>query len=101
MTVERHFDIPLIASLALQEKQIQQNYRPIIAVHKWFARRPGTLFRSLILSEFGNAPIQDTFYPPHAFAAQRVAAPFMGGGTPLLEANRVGCNVVGVDINPM
>ena len=25
----------------------------------------------------------------------------MGGGTPLLEANRVGCDVLGVDINPM
>src|ERR1035437_8438017 len=25
---------------------IQQNYRPVIAVHKWFARRPGTLFRA-------------------------------------------------------
>jgi adenine-specific DNA methylase len=25
----------------------------------------------------------------------------MGGGTPLLEANRLGCNVIGLDINPM
>jgi adenine-specific DNA methylase len=25
----------------------------------------------------------------------------MGGGTPLLEANRLGCHVVGTDINPM
>jgi hypothetical protein len=37
MSIEQRFDIPLIASLALQEKQIQQVYRPIIAVHKWFA----------------------------------------------------------------
>jgi len=43
--------------MALREKQIQQNYRPIIAVHKWFARR--------------------------------LADPFMGGGTPLIEANRL------------
>ena len=43
--IERDFDVPFIADLALREKQIQQNYRPIIAVHKWFARRPGTLFR--------------------------------------------------------
>jgi hypothetical protein len=34
MTIENKFDIPLIAELALKEKQIQQNYRPIIAVHK-------------------------------------------------------------------
>jgi putative DNA methylase len=37
MPIEKHFDISFISSLALREKQIQQNYRPIIAVHKWFA----------------------------------------------------------------
>jgi len=30
-----------------------------------------------------------------------VADPFMGGGTPVLEANRLGCNIIGCDINPM
>ncbi len=48
MTIETRFDIPLIASRALKEKQIRQNYRLIIAVHKWFARRLGTLFRGLV-----------------------------------------------------
>ena len=40
MSIENTFDISLIAALALREKQIQQNYRPIIGVHKRFARRP-------------------------------------------------------------
>ncbi len=30
-----------------------------------------------------------------------IADPFMGGGTPILEANRLNCNVLGSDINPM
>lgn len=30
-----------------------------------------------------------------------IADPFMGCGTPLIEANRVGCDVQGFDINPM
>ena len=60
--IERHFEVPFVSRLALREKQIQQNYRPVIAVHKWFARRPGTLFRSLILSEFAEQPIHQTFY---------------------------------------
>ena len=47
---------PFIADLVLREKQIQQNYRPIIAVHMWFARKPGTLFRGLLLSEFLEKP---------------------------------------------
>jgi len=51
----------MIAAMALKEKQIQQNYRPTIAVHKWFARRPGTLFRGLLLSEFSEEPLADTF----------------------------------------
>lgn len=101
MSIERRFDIPLVAALALKEKQIQQNYRPIIAVHKWFARRPGTLFRGLILSEFGNRPLSESFFEANDFPGKTVADPFMGGGTPLLEANRVGCDVLGFDINPM
>ena len=101
MSIERAFDVPFVAALALQEKQIQQNYRPIIAVHKWFARRPGTLFRALLLSELADRPLAEVFYCPNEFAGIQVADPFMGGGTPLIEANRIGCDVQGFDINPM
>lgn len=101
MSIEENYNISFIASLALREKQIQQNYRPIIAVHKWFARRPGTLFRGLLLSEFRDQPVEQTYYEANSFEGKRVADPFMGGGTPLLEANRLGCNVAGTDINPM
>ncbi|NLZ31049.1 MAG: DUF1156 domain-containing protein, partial [Methanomicrobiales archaeon] len=101
MTIEENFNIQLIAAMALKEKQSQQNYRPIIAVHKWFARRPGTLFRGLLLSEFGGKPVADTYFQTNDFSGLTIADPFMGGGAPLLEANRVGCNVLGFDINPM
>ncbi|MDF0593287.1 hypothetical protein P0O24_06800 [Methanotrichaceae archaeon M04Ac] len=100
--IEKEFDIPFVAALALSEKQIQQNYRPIIAVHKWFARRPGTLFRAILLSEFSNGlSLKETFYRGNKLNGIRIADPFMGGGTPLLEANRLGCDVIGYDINPM
>ena len=101
MTIEHAFDIPFVAALALKEKQIQQNYRPIIAVHKWFARRPGTLFRGLLLSEFGDRPLQDAFFERNDFPGLQIADPFMGGGTPLIEANRLGCDCQGFDVNPM
>jgi adenine-specific DNA methylase len=101
MAIEQNFDISFVAGLALREKQIQQNYRPIIAVHKWFARRPGTLFRALVLSEFGDGPVQNIFFQANDFPTKRIGDPFMGGGTPLIEANRVGCDVEGFDINPM
>ncbi len=99
--IEHDFDIPFVANLAVREKQIQQNYRPVIAVHKWFARRPGTLFRSLLLTEFESAPLAKSFYQGNDLKGIRVIDPFMGGGTPVLEANRLGCSVVGYDINPM
>lgn len=101
MSIEQHYDIAFVAALALREKQIQQSYRPIIAVHKWFARRPGTLFRSLLLSEFGGRHVSESYYQANSFEGITVADPLMGGGIPLLEANRLGCNVIGTDINPM
>ena len=99
--IERDFDVSFIANLALREKQIQQNYRPVIGVHKWFARRPGTLFRGLLISEFVGGRLQDAFYCAHDLHGHRIADPFMGGGGPLIEANRLGCDIVGYDINPM
>ena len=101
MSIETRFDVPLISALALREKAIQQNYRPIIAVHKWFARRPGTLFRGLLLSEFVDADLRESFFQSNRLDGKRIADPFMGGGTPLIEANRLGADVVGWDINPM
>ena len=89
MGIEERFDISLIGALALREKQIQQNYRPIIAVHKWFARRPGTLFRGLVLAEFSDRPLAETFFRANDFPGRVVADPFTGGGTPLIGANRV------------
>jgi len=99
--IETEFDLRFIAELARREKQIQQFYRPHIQVHKWFARRPGTLFRGLLLAEYGQRPVAEAFYDTNEFQGLLIADPFMGGGTPLIEANRVGCNVIGRDINPM
>jgi len=101
MPVEEQFDTVFTARLALREKQIQQSYRPTIGIHKWFARRPGTLFRSLLLAEFDDTrPLRDSFWLGHDLAGV-VADPFMGGGTTLVEANRLGLHVVGSDVNPM
>lgn len=100
--IEERFDVSFIAKLTAEEKQIQQNYRPVIGVHKWFARRPGSLFRGLLLSEFdAENPLSESFFKSHRLSGLTIADPFMGGGTTLFEANRIGCNVVGFDINPM
>ena len=53
------------------------------------------------MSEFIKKPLREAFYEPNELRGIRVADPFMGGGTPLPEANLVGCEVIGYDINPM
>jgi len=98
--LESRFDVPFAARLALREKQVQQSYRPIISIHKWFARRPGTLFRNLLLSEFGSGKVSEEFWQPNNIEAV-IADPFMGGGTTIFEALRLGAGVVGCDVNPM
>lgn len=101
MSLEEHFDATFTAVLARREKQIQQNYRPIIGVHKWFARRPGTVFRNLLLAEFnGTEPLDTGYWRAHEMHGV-IADPFMGGGTPVFEANRLGFSVIGTDVNPM
>jgi len=98
--LERRFDTPFVARLALREKQVQQSYRPIIGIHKWFARRPGSLFRGLLLAEFGSGPLSEDYWTTHDLPLV-VADPFMGGGTTVFEALRLGISVVGSDVNPM
>lgn len=98
--LERRFNASFATTLALREKQIQQSYRPIIGIHKWFARRPGTVFRNLLLAEFGSSDLTNEYWVGHNFSGV-IADPFMGGGTPIFEANRLGFSVVGTDINPM
>lgn len=98
--LEERFDIPFVARLALREKQVQQSYRPIIQIHKWFARRPGSVFRSLLLSEFGNQPLEQAYFSSNRVDGV-IADPFAGGGTTVFEAARIGLGVIGCDINPM
>ncbi len=97
--VERNFNESFVARLAGREKQCQRVYRPAISVHKWFARRPGSLFRALALAELG-AGGKDAYLQGHQLNGICLD-PFMGGGTPLMEAARLGLGVVGYDTNPM
>jgi adenine-specific DNA methylase len=59
------------------------------------------VFRNLMLAEFSESSSQqDDFWKAHVIRGV-IADPFMGGGTPVYEANRLGLHVIGTDINPM
>lgn len=79
---------------------------PVYGVHKWFARRPPTLVRALLLASHLTANDRDQFWrlhaePGHWLRDAVVYDPFMGGGTSLVEAARLGASVVGRDVDPV
>lgn len=47
--IERGFPIERINEIAQKEGRAKQWYRPIYTMHKWWARRPGCLFRAITL----------------------------------------------------
>jgi adenine-specific DNA methylase len=57
MGFETNFNETQVARIAAREKQMQQHFRPVIGVHKWFARRPGSLFRAALLAEFAHGDV--------------------------------------------
>ncbi len=87
---------------ALAEKEVYNRhlYRPNTYLHKWWARRSGTLFR-FILKGFVVEESRRDFYAPGGLEGRVVLDPMMGGGTTLHEAIRLGANVIGVDIDPI
>lgn len=93
-------DISIIAEAESWRKEI---YRPIYHVHKWWAQRLGSVFRSIILASVHStdAPILDLFYSQNDLAGTVVYDPFMGSGTTIGEAVKLGCTAIGRDINPV
>jgi adenine-specific DNA methylase len=98
--LERGIPLIWVNRLARFETWNKHNYRPPNYIHKWWARRPGTVFRTILLGIFGNDNLQELYYNGGRFD-KVVYDPFMGAGTAIIEANRLGCKAIGVDINPV
>jgi putative DNA methylase len=98
-------DFPLveISQIAEQESWRKELNRPIYHIHKWWATRLGSVFRGIALGAL-SPPGVDTkaqFYEVHDLAGKVVLDPFMGSGTTLGEAVKLGAKVIGCDINPV
>lgn len=89
--------------MAAVEAHRKNIYRPPYYVHKWWARRTGTVFRGILLDLLlpPEADVMEAFYRRHDFSEVTILDPFMGGGTTIGEALRLGCKVVGCDLNPV
>ena len=101
--IENDFPFEIISDIAEVESWRKEIYRPIYHVHKWWAQRLGSVFRAVIIgaaSEKGSNVI-DLFYKPTKFQKMTVYDPFMGSGTTVGEAHKLGCSAIGFDINPV
>ena len=89
-----------MAAIEAHRKNI---YRPPYYIHKWWARRTGSVFRGILLDLMlpPEGDVMEAFYRRHDFSDQIVLDPFMGGGTTIGESLRLGCRVVGCDLNPV
>lgn len=89
--------------------------KPIYMNGKWFARRMSSVFRQLLISAATKAPNDEQgaaqlswslmYHKNHRthrrFANLKVVDIFMGGGTTVIEAARLGFDVTGNDLNPV
>jgi putative DNA methylase len=88
--------------------------KPIYQMSKWWARRRSSVFRSMLLAAAMKAPedeskaakaVWDVYYANHqkrgTLRHLKVAEPFMGGGTTIVEGSRLGMQMFGCDLNPV
>ena len=89
-----------IAELESWRKEIN---RPLYHIHKWWAQRLGSVFRAIVIGALAptGTDVKRSFYRPVRFPDVVVFDPFMGSGTTLGEALKLGCRAVGRDINPV
>lgn len=101
--IERRPPALFASRLAVREGNSK---KPIYQIHKWWARRLGSVFRSILVSATADSRKHETyveraFYKNQDFAGMIVLDPFVGGGTSVVEAAKCGASVIGVDIDPV
>ncbi|WP_342316131.1 DNA methyltransferase [Lysobacter sp. FW306-1B-D06B] len=101
--LECDFPVVEISQIAEQESWRKEINRPIYHIHKWWATRLGSVFRGITLGALSQpgADIWAQFYKVHDLAGKVVLDPFMGSGTTLGEAVKLGAKAIGCDINPV
>ncbi|MEX0776862.1 MAG: DNA methyltransferase [Phycisphaeraceae bacterium] len=97
------FAFEFLSELAERESWRKEIHRPVYHVHKWWAQRLGSVFRGLLLGAIlpPDAELRTLFFQQHHLANVTVLDPFMGSGTTIGEAHKLGMTALGRDINPV
>src|SRR5579872_6580690 len=97
------FAFEFLSRLAERESWRKEVHRPVYHVHKWWATRLGSIFRGILLGATlpANADLAAHFYQRHSLSSLSVFDPFMGSGTTVGEAHKLGFSALGRDINPV
>lgn len=97
------FPFEVLSDIAEAESWRKEIHRPIHYVHKWWARRLGTVFRAIVQGVLlpSGADIMRLLYEPVRLPGAVVFDPFMGSGVTLGEALKLGARAIGRDINPV
>lgn len=98
--IEKDFPFEEIDPIAEIESYRKEINRPIYHIHKWWAKRLGSVFRSIVSGALTKRKWKG-FYEHQDFPGKIVLDPFMGSGTTLGEAAKLGANVIGCDVNPV
>lgn len=98
------WDVGFVSQLTNHERS---SFKPIYGMTKYWARRPSTAFRAMLLAAAlpPDASLRHEFYQNqqgrHLSHAPIVLDPFMGGGTTIVEGLRLGYRAIGSDLNPL
>lgn len=97
------FPFEFISKAATAESWRKEINRPIYHLHKWWAQRLGSVFRGLVLGAAlpAGADVAEAFASSIRLPDLTVYDPFMGSGTTVGEALKLGARAVGRDINPV
>ncbi|MCP4402193.1 MAG: hypothetical protein GY801_33430 [bacterium] len=101
--IEIDFPFEQIDAVAEMESWRKELNRPLSYIHKWWAKRLGSVFRANILGVAldSGQDIWAEFYNTHNFEDMVVLDPFMGSGTTLGECVKLGIKPIGCDANPV
>mgnify|MGYP001773490584 CR=1 FL=1 len=102
--IERKFPTFWINTISTPERIA---LKPIYMMHRIFARRVGSVLRTILLSTLKkpDSKIENEFYISHRNDPDTngvvILDPMCGGGTTLIEASRLGAKAIGFEINPV